>query len=191
MGLIDLTGQKFGRLKVVRRSYPNAKDGRVMWLCRCECGIKKDISGHSLKGGDTKSCGCLKKKLLRKSNKSNPFKLDYGIASMRNMISHYKRHAKERGYKYKLTEEQFKEITKKDCHYCGAKPNNINKNIRMNGDYIYNGIDRIDNNKGYTIDNIVPCCKKCNRAKDIYTLPEFKDWIKRVHNNMFVLKEVT
>lgn len=52
--------------------------------------------------------------------------------------------------------------------------------------YINNGIDRIDNNKGYTIDNVVPCCKMCNQAKNDYTLQEFQDWVEKIYNKMFI-----
>ena len=92
---------------------------------------------------------------------------------------------KKRGYTFELTEEQFAKITKQNCFYCGAKPNNIKNDKGSFGAYTYNGIDRIDNNKGYVIGNIVSCCKKCNRAKDISNLKEYKNWIKRSYNKMF------
>jgi len=172
--LIDLTGQKFGRLTVIERSYPNAKNRSTRWLCKCDCGTEKIILRDSLKSGKTRSCGCLRKGRVGKT------RLDYGVASMRRTIEGYKRHAKNRGLGYNLTEEQFKEITQKDCYYCGAKPSNIRKAYGYNGDYIYNGIDRIDNTKDYTVDNVVPCCKICNLAKNNLTLQEFKDWIKKL-----------
>ena len=104
---------------------------------------------------------------------------------MRLSITNYKKTAKRRGHNWDLTEEQFKKITQKDCYYCGAKPNNITKYPNCNGIYIYNGIDRIDNTKGYTIDNVVPCCKYCNMAKNILTLQKFTEWVKRIYNNMY------
>lgn len=54
---IDLTGQRFGRLTVIKR-VENNKYGSVQWLCLCDCGTKKIILGICLRGG-TKSCGCL------------------------------------------------------------------------------------------------------------------------------------
>ena len=108
-----------------------------------------------------------------------------GLSRMYAVMRAYKGGAKKRGYTWDLTEEQFKNITQKNCHYCGAKPNNISKTKCNTGDYIYNGIDRIDNNEGYTIDNVVPCCKTCNQAKSNKTLQEFKDWIKKVYIKMF------
>ena len=179
---IDLTGQGFGRLIVVERA-KNNKWGRAKWLCKCDCGKEKIIEGQMLIQNRTKSCGCLKLEKHR---------LDFGLAQMNRKIYNYKKHSKERGLKYELTNYQFKEITQKDCFYCGAKPNNgINSKRKKKtfGHYIYNGIDRIDNKKGYTIDNIVPCCKLCNQAKSNLTLGEFKDWVERVYNKMFINKK--
>ena len=58
--LIDYTGQKFGRLFVVKR-VDNNKYQQVQWLCRCECGGEKVVTANALREGYTKSCGCLKK----------------------------------------------------------------------------------------------------------------------------------
>jgi len=58
----DLTGQVFGRLTVVERA-PNKGKGaetRAMWRCVCECGGESVIACHTLKAGNTRSCGCLK-----------------------------------------------------------------------------------------------------------------------------------
>jgi len=59
--LVDLTGQVFGRLTVIKRvgTY-KAPNGSSMpwWLCRCLCGREKTVLGMSLKNGDSKSCGC-------------------------------------------------------------------------------------------------------------------------------------
>ena len=114
-------------------------------------------------------------------------KLNSGIASMRKLIRDYKRHAKDRELEWSLTEEQVVELTKQDCYYCGVKPNNISKSAIYNGSYTYNGLDRVDNNKGYTIDNVVPCCKKCNTIKGNLTLQEFKELINKIYNKIFPL----
>lgn len=178
-GFIDLTGKRFGRWTVIRRSYPN-KYNHSRWLCKCECGKERIVIGYSLSSGNTKSCGCLQKERTSESRR-----LPSGVASMRNTMSNYKVGAEKRGLEWSLSEEQFKEITQKDCHYCGAKPNNNSKGSHgNNGNYVYNGLDRIDNFKGYTKDNIVPCCKTCNFAKGDLTLQEFKDWIRKVYKKL-------
>ena len=64
---IDLIGQNFGRLTVVKRA-PNNKEGRTMWLCKCVCGNEKVILGKSLCSGHTKSCGCLNKDITSKTS---------------------------------------------------------------------------------------------------------------------------
>lgn len=55
--LIDLTGQRFGRLTVLERAW--TRKGQLFWRCRCECGAVCDVQGSSLRGGRTRSCGCL------------------------------------------------------------------------------------------------------------------------------------
>lgn len=60
--LIDLTGQKFGRLTVIKRA-PNKGD-IVQWECKCECGNQVIVRGECLRKGNTKSCGCLKKQII-------------------------------------------------------------------------------------------------------------------------------
>lgn len=57
----DLTGQRFGRLTVIKRDEDRVdKRGRhtAMWVCKCECGTVKTVAGGHLKSGHTKSCGC-------------------------------------------------------------------------------------------------------------------------------------
>lgn len=56
---IDLTGQRFGKLVVIKES-SERKSGRVCWECQCDCGNTIVVKGLSLKNGDTKSCGCLR-----------------------------------------------------------------------------------------------------------------------------------
>jgi hypothetical protein len=56
--VIDLTGQKFGRLTVLYQN-GKTKNRSIIWHCKCDCGKEKDIDGHSLRRGKTKSCGCL------------------------------------------------------------------------------------------------------------------------------------
>ena len=81
----DLTGQYFGRLKVIERVedyIEKAGNKRSQWLCECKCGNKVKVIGKSLKNGNTKSCGCLQKEITSKHfKKYNTYDLsgDYGI----------------------------------------------------------------------------------------------------------------
>jgi len=60
---IDLTGKRFGRLKVIKYVGKN-KWRNSKWLCRCICGVNTIVTGSDLKNGRTKSCGCLQKEML-------------------------------------------------------------------------------------------------------------------------------
>jgi len=81
---IDITGQRFSRLLVIKKF--DKTDGNVIrWLCQCDCGKTKIISGQSLKSGLTKSCGCLsiekttKRNQLRKGHNKYDLAGTYGI----------------------------------------------------------------------------------------------------------------
>lgn len=74
--LIDLTGQRFGRLVVVRKSdnVIKRKNGtRVLWECLCDCGNTTIVCGDALKSGNTKSCGCLHDDTLREISTTHGF----------------------------------------------------------------------------------------------------------------------
>lgn len=64
---IDLTGQKFGRLTVVKRDSIKGPSGQIKWICQCECGKTKSIMGCNLKNNLTLSCGCLHKEKTMKN----------------------------------------------------------------------------------------------------------------------------
>lgn len=65
--LIDLTGQKFDLLTVMRMAGKN-EWGKILWLCNCDCGKEKTIIGASLKNGRTQSCGCKHKAIVSNYN---------------------------------------------------------------------------------------------------------------------------
>jgi hypothetical protein len=90
------------------------------------------------------------------------------------------------GREFVLGEEEFYNLTQMPCHYCGAvRTNRRFVPHNLYGDFRYNGIDRVDNSRGYTPDNVVPCCRHCNMAKGRTTYQEFIKWIKALvrHHN--------
>lgn len=58
--LCDISGKRFNRWTVLSRAEENDRFGKPMWVCQCDCGNIRTISGASLKSGNSKSCGCLK-----------------------------------------------------------------------------------------------------------------------------------
>lgn len=69
--LIDLTGQRYGRLVVLRRSPKSGTNKGVYWLCRCDCGKEKYIRGANLRNGTIRSCGCYQKEMESEWNKTH------------------------------------------------------------------------------------------------------------------------
>lgn len=65
--VIDMTGQRFSRLVVVRQS-PLWRHGCAQWECLCDCGERVTVNGHTLRNGNTRSCGCL----MRTHGESGP-----------------------------------------------------------------------------------------------------------------------
>jgi hypothetical protein len=63
--LKDITGQHFGRLVVKCRAEGK---GRPAWQCHCDCGKQCIVVGEDLRGGKTRSCGCLRAEASRKCN---------------------------------------------------------------------------------------------------------------------------
>ena len=68
--LIDLKGQRFGRLVALSKIPQNNANNKVMWLCQCDCGNQAVVIGSLLHTGRTKSCGCLiREKTIERSTK--------------------------------------------------------------------------------------------------------------------------
>lgn len=174
---IDRTGHIYNRLTVVERA-TNTKRGQAQWLCKCVCGNEVIVDGVSLRRGNTKSCGCLKAERCGELGRASAFQ--EGEAACNILFSVYQHGAKKRGFVWDLSKEKFRDLTKQDCFYCGVKPSPYYAPGDVNGAYIGNGIDRVDNTKGYVDGNVVPCCKMCNMAKNDHTLVDFKAWIKRL-----------
>lgn len=136
--VIDLDGQRFGRLVVLERM-PNKTIGNTIWKCRCDCGNESIVQGGNLRGGKVQSCGCLQREAVTKhgmeatptynawasmksrcNNPQNKFYQDYG----------------GRGIKYCPQWEKFEQFLAD----VGEKPEGL-------------WLERVDNNLGYEPSN--------------------------------------
>jgi len=179
-------GDRFGRLTVIKKDGVHKKPcgtTQSKYLCRCDCGKKVSVLMQNLKNGNTRSCGCLSQEL--KASK----KLNDNRGVINQVILGYKRHARDRGLEWHLEYDDVKKLIALPCFYCGAENSNhkVTKNCREGFDY--NGIDRIDSSKGYEINNVVTCCKKCNTAKSDMSQSEFIEWAKRVAEHTQAMAE--
>ena len=167
---IDLTGKTFNRLTAIKYV------GSAKWLFACRCGNERILGGYEVANGRIKSCGCLKNEQCRNINLKKP-----GEAAFTNLYLGYVHGAKQRNYDFQLSKKFVREIVKQPCYYCGSAPSQIKEVPSGNGVFIYNGIDRLDNDVGYLESNVVPCCWTCNNNKGTKTVNEFLGWIKDVY----------
>lgn len=174
----DLTGQRFARLVVIK--CVGTRHMSRLWLCKCDCGNEKEITTHSLRQNVTRSCGCLQKEV--RSNKPRQKRLPYGESTRNKLLCDYKNAARRRNLIWELTDSQTFKLFESNCKLCNLEPQTL-KYKHSYGEYKYTGIDRIDNSKGYTTDNVQSLCKRCNVAKNNMTNQEFFEWIKRIVEN--------
>src|SRR6266496_1034989 len=160
----DYTGERSGLLVAVKRIPDPNVHGKTKYFCQCDCGNTCTISARNWKSGGTRSCGCLASASAKQRNIER-FAHYRGKAAFNRVFKLYKAKAEDRGLAFELSEEVFREIATRPCTYCGIINSNVSAPVGNNGDFHYNGIDRWDNSQGYTIQNSVPCCERCNRAK--------------------------
>jgi hypothetical protein len=180
----NIIEQKFGKLLVLEKTLER-KRKNIVWKCLCDCGVICYKISTDLINNRIRSCGCLVEDQRLRSKPG-----EYGF---NKLFKHYQENAKSRGYSFDLTKEYFASLTKLNCYYCGVSPQSIScpSDYKKSSDkaienckYIYNGLDRIDNQFGYTIDNVITCCEHCNRAKRMMSQLEFirlANRISRLH----------
>ena len=158
--IVDRIGMKYGMLTILEL-VPTDKGKPTKYLCRCDCGNEKVLKYGNIYTCKS-SCGCLLTKYQKERYLNKRGSVD---ACITDILTTYKFNAISRGYVFNLSREQFESLLYEECYYCGVV--GYNRRISKAGiELRYNGIDRIDNSKGYIMDNVVTCCKRCNRAKD-------------------------
>lgn len=107
------------------------------------------------------------------------------IVSIEKMLYNKWKRSIKASHKNKLSESEYLKLSKSNCFYCGEEPGNTYSLPRNYDNHIrYQGIDRVDSNKEYVADNVVPCCWRCNRMKTDMTIKEFKDRISILFKRM-------
>lgn len=168
----DLTGRHFGNRHVQFLDWNHTE--RAYWACLCICGNQSAVAGYALLSGKAKQCTT-----CRDTNRRR--RLPAGVAARNKVIAGYRDHSAKMGTPFELSDEQFDRLTSGDCSYCGVGPGNkVAYDKRASGVFLYNGIDRLDNRKGYSISNCVTACKDCNHAKCDMSLSEFEAWLDRI-----------
>lgn len=182
----DITGNKYGKLRVIKRS--DKRSGKnnqyFLWECICDCGNIHYTEAYKLKRGRKKSCGC-----LEGSGRPINFKDDReSVLWNRLYSSTIKKRSKKARYETDITLKEFIKISKQPCQYCGDTgvhqlSDNVNGKKITETKIFFNGIDRVDSNKGYLVSNVVSCCKHCNIAKNTMSEKEFKNHIRKMYEH--------
>jgi hypothetical protein len=178
---IDYVGTEINGLKIVEYYVANEAGGRrPRFKCLCVCGKIFAPRAEAIKNGTTKSCGCKSSELSALSHT-----LEDNAAVINLIYRNYKQTAIRRSISFNLSLEEFKPFLSQNCIYCGNPPqpsifSGSEKYGRKEKQFSYNGIDRVDSNADYVLDNCVTCCSICNRAKSDMSLEDFKNWIKQL-----------
>jgi hypothetical protein len=90
--------------------------------------------------------------------------------------------ARKRDLPFEIDFETFRTVAESNCHYCGSPPTKISRRGGTATPWAYNGIDRKDNKRGYSPDNILPSCTVCNIAKRARPYSDFIEWIKKAYD---------
>ena len=189
-GTILQSGMKINMLTLI--SYH--KGG--MWDCQCDCGKLLKLRTGTITSGNNKSCGCFKKEYLRAEEpkrlrivsriKDPPWKI---IA--RNIYNELYKDGD-------IALDQFIELSKQNCYYCGVTPFVIRRGnlsqyspyTEQDIDFLYNGLDRINSDLPHILENCVVCCKHCNSAKKKLTPEKFLEKVNAVQRKEFMPYEI-
>lgn len=174
----NLTGKIFGHLTAQQLVKIQGRP-HSYWNCLCVCGNQKTVRANILLKGTTTSCGC------KQYSERPKFKTLDEVGST-HVFGQYKRQAKSRGLSFDLTFEEFLPFLKKNCYYCGIGPSNKWNPNRANEKelYHYTGVDRKDSKFGYSLENCVPCCGKCNTVKNRSHHDDFLERVKLISSHL-------
>lgn len=143
---------------------------RQLGLFQCVCGIEVERSVSEVKSGNIKAC-----KSCGNKNKGKSHIKDDLQTSCNSAYAKIRSQASIRNIEFTLNKEDFRALVTSLCTYCGASGSSYK--IRSAS---VNGIDRLDSSLGYTKENVVACCKKCNIAKHTLSPKEYIEHCKLV-----------
>ena len=145
---IDLTGQRFGRLVVIRE-YGRSKGGFVLWLCKCDCGNELVVRSVNLRSGNTQSCGCLQREQVGSRNTTHGCAYEPWFPTYADMMrrcghwggasEHQRRYYRDRGIRV--------------CELWKNSPQSFGDWLLAHGWHKGLQIDRSDNSLGYCPEN--------------------------------------
>lgn len=171
---IELEGKKIGKLMVIKllnkkRSYNRSK----LWLCQCDCGKTVEMRTYALNKRGTLSCGCYR--LDKISNNCGKISgVWYGCI---------KRNAEKRNLKFDVSMEFLDNLLKKQDYKCAISGLPIKIHMGRKTKITTASLDRIDNTKPYTEDNVQFLHKHINYMKWTHDQKYFIKLCKTISQN--------
>lgn len=172
------TGVRRGsRIEVLTEDLPKFSQVKIKYQCD-DCGNIKEVNAQTILGrknsqynktGETICNRCANKRMSGENSGA------YKHGSKR--YPEYRNNARKRNINFGLTVDDFEEIVKLPCHYCGGFSIDRFENSRGNG------IDRKNSDEDYSINNCVPCCRTCNFIKNSIPYVDFITYIRNVYNH--------
>lgn len=176
----NYVGKRFNKIIILKQYVGNNNLTMADYIC--DCGKLKTSKLFYITCGRIGSCGCQRIESNQFTN--SPWrKKPCGYSAFGQVYNGYKGNARHGNKEFLLSKDDALKLFKSNCFYCNNPPSIIRKHKKYNGEFVYNGIDRKDNNKGYIIDNCVSCCKFCNFTKGTTPFGDFIKWIRKANEN--------
>ena len=169
----DIVGQKFAKLTVVRLTGKKAKDGSMLWHCKCDCGNSCETTGTRLRSDSKKSCGCLFLEFYEKQGKRHKEISGAFWCSYRNHAKHLRR-------EFSITMKEAWEIWENQNGYCALSGVQLKfAQCSAKGGFALQtaSMDRIDSTLGYFKENVQWVHKEVNFMKQAHTDQKFIELI--------------
>lgn len=163
----DYTGLELGKVKVLRLKEPRHRAMDQVWICTCTCSPGVEFERSHNKMSESKGSSTCGKCFIHEPESV--------ITNQQWRV--YSQSAKSRGLAWELTRENVAALIFGKCSYCGMDD-------KEKHGVKYVGIDRVNNDRGYTLDNTVPCCWQCNAAKRGVTENFWKIWREGIANTI-------
>lgn len=172
----NLMGLRFGKLVVISFEGYLGSEGHpkhAHWKGLCDCGNFRVVRATKLTRGVVVACTPCSHAAANFSGRFTRMKKS---SPMMKLWGHYQRNARQKSLSFSLKIEEFQKLITSDCFYCGVPPCRETKSTEFSETLMTNGIDRVENSKGYEGGNVVPCCSQCNYAKRDMSVSEFRAW---------------
>ena len=177
----DRIGIKIDGCEVIDKKINNS--GGVMWLIKCGAGHTFYVGDKAVRCGDIRCNRCERHIRIRMEDREH-------VILHREYMHNIRPRHKEKGNTIEdiISFEDYKRLVKQPCYYCGQEFSRVLKDIEhtrkvqvSDTEVKMNGLDRVDNEKGYELNNVVPCCKDCNRMKSNKELSYFLNKVKVIY----------